>query len=157
MTTSEILPVIALIVTAINVIIAFRQTSFAGINRKLDWEVKQENRITQLETQLGRMQPVNDRVVALETKMGVFWNMIEHLSVSTLIHSSPQDIADATIYDSMRSRTPTPVLQRLGRYLADKLNDPTYSPDEKVMLVLKLGAIQAQLIDRGEEPIHYGI
>lgn len=115
-----------------------------------------ENRITQLETQLGKMTPINDRVVALETKMGLFWNMVEHLTqVTPIMHTSKEQMYAARIYDEFRAKSPTWVLRILGDYLAEKIKDADASPDERILMLLKLGAIQAQLIDRKEPPIDY--
>lgn len=116
-------------------------------------QLELEGRIVGLEQQLLRMIPVNDRVSIIETKIGLFWSMIEHMSMSQLVHTKEQDIKDAQVYDELRSKTPTDVLVRLSIYLLYKLGDPETPLDEKGLMILKLGSIQSQLIDRGEKPV----
>jgi len=161
MSTAEILTAVGIIVSiaaavvSIIAIIVTRNRNSQDLQyRDTQWEVGLESRLKAVESQLSGMTPINDRVVALETKMGVFWNMVEHMSVAQLVHTTEQDVEDARVYDELKSDAPTDVLKRLGNYLANRLmHDEDVSYNEAAVIVLKLGAIQAQLIDRGEEPI----
>lgn len=147
MTLGELIGVISALISITAVVITLTRNKTDYVNRKLDWELKQENRITSLEQTLKGLTPINDRVVAIETKIGLFWHMIEQMPLKDYIKTTPQDLIDAAIYDRLRGESPTPVLVRLGKYLLDEI--PVRMPDERAFLILKLGAIQAQLADRG--------
>lgn len=153
MTPGEWVAVIASLISLFAVFVTLNRNKQDITYRDTKEDVQLESRMTALEKQLERMVPVNDRVVRLETQIGVFWHMVEQMSVAQLVHTTDKDRQDAQIYDKMKANAPTDVLIRLGEYLAARLKHPDTPYDEKALIILKLGALQAQLIDRGEDPI----
>lgn len=75
-----------------------RKNSTEYLNRKIDWEVRQESRIAKLEQDIARMTPVNDRLVALETQMTPLWRIVEDSILKNLIHN-PLTLEERTALD----------------------------------------------------------
>lgn len=154
---AEVIGILSAVLSAIAIYVTLSRNRQDLGYRDTKEEVDLEARLTALENQLNRMIPVNDRVVALETKIGVFWHMVEQMSVAQLVHTTEREREAAEVYDSLKDRAPTHVLRILDEYLSSRLVDEETPFDEKAIIILKLGAIKSQLIDRGEEPTFYGV
>lgn len=159
---TAVLALIGLGISVWNAYLSTRKNSSDAVNRKVDWEVKQEGRITALEQTLKNMVPISDRVYALETKVGLFWHLVEEHMTNMLPHGNPihlsvDEQAYARVYNTYKARTPTHVLKVLAPAITRELRvvgkdgkHEYMSADEVVAFTCILGAIKSQLFDRGE-------
>ena len=91
------------------------------------------------------------RLVALETKMGLFWGMIED-NVAKYLHNpwTPEEQEALDDYIVNGPKTTTPHLRVLEAAIERKAKTETDTLVEANALSSVLGAIKAQLVDRGE-------
>lgn len=141
MTTGEILSVVGIVLSTIAILVAIGFNVYLiNRNKNLDIE-KYEARLT-----------------ALETKVGLFWGLVENNMSKFLLNANPiqfdaDEQAAARLYDLAKSETPTYALRKLEDALNRELKDKKEElpRDEMFALTLILSAIKAQLVDRGEK------
>lgn len=158
---AEVIGLLAIIISILSVYVTVKKNSNDDVKARIERERQTENRLTAVEKQLETMKPVDSRVVALEVKMGLFWNLVEEnlggmLAKANPIQLSVDEEAAAKIYDSYKAKSPTGTLLRLEPAITRELNkqqmpETRYmSHDEIAVFTMVLGAIRAQLFDRGE-------
>lgn len=103
------------------------------------------------------------RLSAVETKVGLFWHLVEeHMSGFLLtanpIQFTPDEKAAALAYDRRKAESPTYVLRTLEGALDRELRvkKEEIPRDEMFAFTLILSAIKAQLMDRGERVNYNG-
>lgn len=122
----------------------------AGVLLTLIWNIYQAT--------VGRQkadQVQDARITALETKVGLFWHLVEEHMSSMLakanpIHLEPNEKAAARVYDVYKSKSPTHILKMLAIAVDRELKKQYMSSDETMAFTCILGAIKSQLYDRGE-------
>ena len=157
MSSTDLTVILAILGVAISVWAAYlshKKNNQEYLNRKIDWEVRQESRIAKLEQDLARMTPVNDRLVALETQMAPLWRIVEDSVLKGLIHNplTPEEIRALDIYwrhkDDPTWHDPT-VLEigkrGLQRELKQLEDDPSASTESTLPYVLTIAAIDRRL------------
>lgn len=121
-----------------------------GILLTLGWNVYQATVGKQKADQIQ-----DARITALETKVGLFWRLVEDHMTGMLAKANPIQLTEdeqaaAAIYDTFKHKSPTTTLKILETALKRELGKDYLSPEETHIFVMILGAIQAQLYDRGE-------
>lgn len=94
------------------------------------------------------------RVYSLETKVGLFWHLVEEHMSGILPKGNPinltsDELQAARVYRAQKAHAPTEVLQTLSEALERELRQGYLSPDETSTFTFLLGAIRSQLFDRG--------
>jgi hypothetical protein len=157
MSGTELTLILALVGIGISVWSAYlshRKNSNEYVNRKVDWEVKQESRIAKLEQDIIRMTPVNDRVVALETQMIPLWKIVEDSVLKGVMHNPLTSTElqalheywhhkdDPNWYDVEVLEIGKRGLQRELKQLED---DPSATTESTLPYVLTIAAIDRRL------------
>lgn len=133
---SEVIGLLSAIIAIIAVFITVKRNSTDYTNRKLDWETRQENRLTSLEATLAKMTPVSDRIVVLETQM---------LPVQRLV----QIIEDSLLKQLIHNPLTEEEINALDEYHKHR-NDPNWH-DEELLLIGKRG-LQRELKQLEDNP-----
>jgi len=94
------------------------------------------------------------RITALETKVGLFWHLIEDNLSGAIAKANPIHLTDdekeaAKVYETLKSKAPDTVLTMLDAALEREVPKGYMSADEKLLFTLVHSAIRAQLFDRG--------
>jgi hypothetical protein len=94
-------------------------------------------------------------VEVLKSKMGLFWRLVEDnlgdaLAKANPIHLTPNEQAAAETYKYRKGQTPTEALKLLNSAITRELAKKYMSHDEATTFTLVQGAIQSQLLDRGQ-------
>lgn len=102
---------------------------------------------------LAKISLIDSRLYVIETKMGLFWHLVEEnlgdaLAKANPIHLTPDEQAAAEIYKYRKSESPTNALKVLDSAISRELKQDYMTPDEKTMFTLVQGAIRSQLFDR---------
>lgn len=155
---AELTLVLALVGIGISVWSAYlsnRKNSTEYLNRKIDWEVKQESRIAKLEQDIIRMTPVNDRIVALETQMAPLWKIVEDSVLKGLIHN-PLTLEERQALHKYWQHKDDPYWcdiealeigkRGLQRELKQLEEDPQASTESTIPYVLTIAAIDRRLV-----------
>lgn len=111
---------------------------------------------------IRELDELRARIFGLETKVGLFWHLVEEHMTNMLPHGNPihLDLDEqmyARVYNTYKAKAPTHVLKALATGVARELRDVDQegkhkymSADEIVAFTCILGAIKSQLFDRGE-------
>lgn len=120
------------------------------------------NNVADDRASIEELETIRQRVYGLETKVGLFWHLVEEHMSNMLPHGNPihlsmNEQADAKLYNIYKAKTPTHILLRLMPAIERELSARTeegkhsyMSADEIVAFTCILGAIKSQLFDRGE-------
>lgn len=95
------------------------------------------------------------RVTLVETKVGLFWHLVEeNLSVALAkanpIQLSEAEQAAAQIYATRKAESPTLVLKALDKAIKREIKAGYMDSNEVMIFTLVQSAIKSQLIDRRE-------
>ena len=144
----------ALLLSVYSAYLSNRKNSSEYINRKIDWEVKQENRISALEVALARMTPVNDRLVQLETQMAPLWKIVEDSILKSLIHNPLTEEERAALSEYWQNKNNPYWFNRgalekgkhgLQRELKQLEDNPGATTESTLPYVLTIAAIDRRL------------
>lgn len=153
---------IGLVVTSVGAILGLGWKLYDITVGRQKSDAAQDIRIANLETELkgikGKLEVLdllNERVGAHDTKIGLFWRLVEDhmtslLAKSNPIHLEPHEKAAAAIYDAYKRHSPTKTLKTLEPAIRRELAKGYLDASETHVFVMLLGAIQSQLYDRGE-------
>lgn len=156
MTIGEIIGLISAVIAVWALYVTISKNRHDITQVDVGWKITLEARITALEKKLETMTPINDRVVAVETKVGLFWGIVEEYMVKFVPPGNPIEFTPVEqlawdTYKHLKTLTSTRDLRiieyAIERELVEKHNVPA---DEAFGYVLALTAIKAQLVDRGE-------
>jgi hypothetical protein len=108
------------------------------------------------------LEDVKHRVYGLETKVGLFWHLVEEHMSNMLPHGNPihltiDEQVAGRLYNVYKAKTPTHILKKLEPAITRELRQRDeegkhkyMTADEIVAFTCILGAIKSQLFDRGE-------
>lgn len=140
-----------ILIPAINYWLARKYVTTAAMTAKTDGI---SNRIAELatimQTVVGKQEQVMSRLVELETKMEVFWNMIEK-STANLLHRDDTPLIDRLLEKLPAENLTEPERKELLGYL-DEIEVSTTRPRaDRVAAIMLKASILARYHDSDEE------
>lgn len=111
--------------------------------------------VDSLKVKVERLEDIAKDVRDLQTKMGLFWRVVEDNMADLLAKANPISLttieqAAAQMYKIQKRHTPTDALKMLDKAISREM--PNLAPDERASFSLIQSAIRAQLVDRREYP-----
>lgn len=111
--------------------------------------------VSSLKVKLEKLEDQSGIVHDLQTKIGLFWRVVEDNMGDLLVKGNPISLTEiektaAQIYKERKRHSPTNVLKILDKAITREM--PNLHPDERASFSLIHMAIKAQLLDRHEYP-----